>query len=173
MSKYVSYSAEDLHSFDDVSRYACVNYANDIEFELNKLYIDEILAIRKIARDRKNWKLSDILRNYLDNELTFVFDTKDFQDVYYFTGKYFDNIEKIERLHNIKFDTLRKFVEWNIKNDINSEKYFEAWLYTEQQKIREAENRRNDAEIVKINNDELGYKNLRIYLLNWTEYDIN
>jgi len=39
-------------------------------------------------------------------------------------------MQKIERLYNIKFDTKRKFVEWNIQNDKRMEKRFEAWLYS-------------------------------------------
>jgi chaperone required for assembly of F1-ATPase len=109
--------------------YSCFERAIDIQI-LDKLCVDEILEIRKLTRQNKNWKLSDEIRNYLDDKLIFIFDSNDFQDVYYLNDKYFHVIDKIEKIHNIKFSSKRKFVEWNIKRDIKSEDNFEAWLYT-------------------------------------------
>ena len=109
--------------------YSCFE-RTDTDDVLCKLYIDEVLEIRKLARQNKNWKLADILRNHLDSKLIFVFDNTDFQDVYYLNDEYFKDITKIEEIHNIKFLTKRKFVEWNIKRDIKSKDRFESWLYT-------------------------------------------
>lgn len=90
-------------------------------------YIDELIEDRKEARENKNWKLSDEIRNYLDAKLVFVFDTKWGQEVYYLTEWYFKNKErKIETMAMSK----RQFVEYKIKQDINAEKNFEAWLFS-------------------------------------------
>lgn len=110
------------------------------------MYIDELVDIRKEAREKKNWKLSDDIRNYLDTKLVFIIDHKEYQEVHYLTDSYFNKIysynkgdakkweetaiQKIERLHNIKFETNRKFVEWNIQQDKRAEKRFEAWIYS-------------------------------------------
>ena len=128
--KYVEYSIMDLHSFNDISRYICVENSPNIFRELDKLYIDEILNVRKLMRKNKQWFLSDIVRSYLDEKNVFVFDTKDFQEVYYWTNKSFKNMSKIEKLNNIKFRIKREFVEWKIKQDIQSKKSFDAWLYS-------------------------------------------
>ena len=106
-----------------------------MEFE-NK-YIDELIEIRKEARSNKDWKLSDEIRNYLDDKLVFVFDTKDndgqpFQEVHYLIEKYFERIQTTEKLHNIKFKTKRDFVEWRIKYDVKLEKIMNSWIYSMQ-----------------------------------------
>lgn len=128
--EYVEYSTKDLHSFSDMGRYVCVVTANNIFCELDKLYIDEIIEIRRIIREQKNWFLSDIVRSYLDEKFVFVFDTKDGQEVYNLNKKYFKNKEKIEKLYKIKFRINRDFVEWKIKKEIQAEKSFESWLYS-------------------------------------------
>lgn len=119
-------------------------------------YIDELLERRYLARENKDWKLSDEIRNYLDSKFVFVFDTKEGQEIYHMPESHFDKVynypekrieeedgsvtiipawsetklQKLERLHNIKFTTKRQFVEWEIKQDIKVEKFFEAWLYS-------------------------------------------
>lgn len=127
---YVEYSKKDLHSFSDMGRYVCVVTSQNIFRELDKLYIDHILEVRKIIRKQKQWFLSDIVRSYLDEKNVFVFDTKDFQEVYYWTDSSFKNMSKIEKLYNIKFRIKRDFVEWTIKRNIQSEKTFDAWVYS-------------------------------------------
>lgn len=113
--------------------------------------IDELIDMRKDARLKKDWSTSDEIRDYLDSLLVFIFDVKDGQDVYHLNKKYFDEVyeynidgvkwsetktQKIERLHSIKFETRRKFVEWNIQKDIRADKYFEAWLYSTRESIK-------------------------------------
>ena len=127
--------------------------------------IDELIELRKEARLSNNWKLSDEIRNYLDTKLIFIFDTKFGQEIYYITESYINKtfnyserriekeehdettitielawsetrICKIERLHNIKFDTTRKFVEWNIQNETKADKGFDSWLYSTQSSIK-------------------------------------
>lgn len=90
-------------------------------------YIDELIDDRKEARVNKNWKLSDEIRDYLDTKLVFIFDTKWGQEVYYLTERYFKNQDrKIETMAMSK----RKFLEYKIKQDINAENNFEAWLFS-------------------------------------------
>lgn len=124
--------------------------------DLETASIDELIEARSKFRQDKKWEECDIARNILDLKLVFVFDTKEGQEVYYLTDNYFNKMynypaksvekengslfitpawsetkmQKIERLYNIKFDTKRKFVEWNIKNELRIEKYFEAWLFS-------------------------------------------
>jgi hypothetical protein len=119
------------------NKYKHIEQSTDIENDLNLLYIDEILEIRKISRLNKNWKLSDILRNYLDAKLVFAFDAPDCQEVYYLNDYSFKYLDRIEKLYEIKFSTKRKFVEWNIKAEIKSNNLFDAWLYTQEQKIND------------------------------------
>lgn len=90
-------------------------------------YIDELIEDRKIARENKDWKLADEIRNYLDTKLVFIFDAKCGQEVWYLTEKYFERQKrKIETMAMSK----RQYVEYRIKQDINAEKNFEAWLYS-------------------------------------------
>ena len=43
--------------------YSCFE-RTDTDDVLCKLCVDEVLEIRKITRQNKNWKLADILRNH-------------------------------------------------------------------------------------------------------------
>ena len=83
---------------------------------LGDKYIDELIDIRKDARENKDWKLSDEIRNYLDEKLVFIFDTKDGQEVWFIP-----NGSKI---------TNRKEMENKIKNDIRHNEIFDSWLYS-------------------------------------------
>ena len=95
--------------------------------EFESKYIDELIENRKIARENKDWKLADEIRNYLDTKLVFIFDAKWGQEVWYLVEKYFERQErKIETIAMSK----RQYVEYRIKQDINAEKNFEAWLYS-------------------------------------------
>lgn len=90
-------------------------------------YIDKLLEDRKEARENKNWNLSDEIRDYLDTKLVFVFDAKWGQEVYYLHDSYFKNQErKIQTMAMSK----RQYVEYRIKQDINAEKIFDAWLFS-------------------------------------------
>ena len=122
--------------------------------------IEELISARQEARENKDWKLSDEIRNQLDSLLVFIFDVKhegkELQEVYYLNDEFFNKVfnypekkivhddereeivaawketrmEKVSRLHKVTFDTKRKFVEWNIQSDIKSDKTFDAWLFT-------------------------------------------
>lgn len=90
-------------------------------------YIDELIDDRRVARENKDWKLADEIRDYLETKLVFVFDANWGQEVLHLTKKYFERKElKIETLGMNK----RQYVEYRIKQDINAEKLFESWLYS-------------------------------------------
>lgn len=75
-------------------------------------YIDELIAIREEARQEKNWKLSDDIRDYLDTKHVYVFDTPNQQVVYHRTG-------------GTRQDLINQ-----IKEDQRAQKLFDAWLYS-------------------------------------------
>ena len=98
-----------------------------MDFE-NK-HIDELIDIRKDARENKDWKLSDEIRNYLDEKNVFVFDVKDkegkyFQEVWYLYDDYFKNIKTGMKK--------RQYVEYKIKEEIRMEKSIDSWIYSMQ-----------------------------------------
>lgn len=95
--------------------------------DFNSKYIDELIDERKEARANKNWKLSDEIRNFLDTKLVFVFDANFGQEVYYLTNGYFKKKER--KIETIAMSN-RQYVEYRIKQDLNAEKNFEAWLYS-------------------------------------------
>jgi len=75
-------------------------------------YIDELVDLRREAREQKNWKLSDKIRDYLDTKHSFVFDTKDGQVVYH-------------RTNGTRTDLINQ-----LKEDARADKTFDAWLYS-------------------------------------------
>ncbi len=100
-----------------------------------EILIDELVYIRQIVRNRKQWKLSDEIRNYLDTKLAFVFDTKEGQEVYHLSEEYF---KLQDRFPETKMLSKRQYVEYKIKQDINADKFFDAWIYSMQQSIKSA-----------------------------------
>jgi hypothetical protein len=80
-------------------------------------YIDELVDLRNEARAKKNWKLSDEIRDYLDTKQTFIFDTIDGQVVYH--GKE---------------NTRQKLIE-QLKKETRAEKMFDAWLFSVKESI--------------------------------------
>lgn len=81
----------------------------DIEFDFETKYIDELIDIRKYARVSKNWHLSDKIRDYLDEKLVFIFDANWGQEVYYSTECFFKRKEQKEET---KLMTKRQYVEY-------------------------------------------------------------
>jgi hypothetical protein len=75
-------------------------------------YIDELIELRDHARQRKNWKLSDCIRNYLDSKHIFVFDTPNEQVVYHRT------------------EGTRDELIVQLKKEQRAQKLFDAWLYS-------------------------------------------
>jgi hypothetical protein len=90
------------------------------------IYTEELIEIREKARKEKNWQLSDSIRDELDIRLSFLFDTPEGWLVYHLNEKYFS--KKPANMTN------RQYVELRIKRDIEAEKSFDAWLYTQKQK---------------------------------------
>ena len=80
--------------------------------KLENKYIDELICIRKSAREKRDWALADRIRAYLDSKHTFVFDTREGQVVYHDTTK------------------TRKELVASIKRSDRSEKMFNAYLTT-------------------------------------------
>ena len=76
----------------------------------NKKYIDELIYLRDTARKRKNWVLSDEIRDYLDSKFCFAFDTEEGQVIYHRTSG------------------TRQELITELKNDLRSVKIFKAWL---------------------------------------------
>lgn len=72
-----------------------------------------LIEQRAIARENKDFSLSDNIRDELDSQNVFVFDTKDGQEVYF----------------ELKGMTRGKLIE-KINNDKRADKIFDAWLYS-------------------------------------------
>jgi len=98
--------------------------------DYDALYVDEVLEIRILVRENKNYKLSDEIRSYLDEKFVFVFDAKKdgkpFQEVRYLFSSYFSGID------NTKFKTNREYVESKIKESVASNSLLDAWIYSNQ-----------------------------------------
>lgn len=89
--------------------------------------IEELINLREQARLAKDWKLSDDIRNYLDDRLVFIFDTKAGQEIHYLTPSCFQLKTKNENQIKVKsfFEwlqnttritmTTRQYVEFKIK----------------------------------------------------------
>ena len=75
-------------------------------------YIDELVDLRRDAREQKNWMLSDKIRVYLDTKRSFVFDTKEGQVIYH-------------RTNGTRTDLINQ-----LKEDTRANKIFDAWLYS-------------------------------------------
>ncbi|GAA3579333.1 hypothetical protein [Snuella lapsa] len=79
---------------------------------LENIYIDELIVMREKARQSKNYKLSDNIRDFLDSKHVFVFDTPNAQVVYHrTTGSREDLINEL-------------------KKEQRAQKLFDAWLYS-------------------------------------------
>lgn len=89
--------------------------------------LDELIEDRRLARINKNWKLSDEIRDYLDAKMVFVFDASFGQEVYFLSEKYFSGKYKSPETASM---TKRQYVEFLIKQEINSNKVFDAWVYS-------------------------------------------
>lgn len=81
--------------------------------QVNKVSESLLIEIRKEARNQKDWKTSDLIRNELDRRNTFVFDTNQGQVVY----------------HELKGMTRQKLIN-KLNESERAEKHFDAWLYS-------------------------------------------
>jgi len=80
--------------------------------DFDSKYIDELIDIRKEAREQRNWKLSDEIRDYLDTKFTFIFDHKEGQEVYH-------------RNKGTREELIKE-----IQKDRDAEKRFDSWLFS-------------------------------------------
>ena len=78
-------------------------------------YIDELVDLRNEAREQKNWKLSDEIRDYLDTKHTFIFDTNEGQVVYHGQEKTRQDKRKQQRLGELQKIAPRL---WKIQRNI-------------------------------------------------------
>lgn len=87
--------------------------------------IDATIEDRRLARERKDWKESDRLRDNLDARNVFVFDLKDgFQEVWHLNDTYFLN------MHKTGHTDRRRYVEHRMKQDREALARFDAWVYS-------------------------------------------
>jgi len=92
------------------------------ENNFQKRYVDELVFLREKIREKKNWKFADVIRKYLDEKGTFVFDTKDGSVTNHVPEKYFEN--KPQGI------TKRQFFEKKLQEELKAERMFDAWLYS-------------------------------------------
>jgi len=85
----------------------------NLKKEIKDYYLSELVELRNIARQEKNWELSDKIRNYLDTKNIFIFDSPDGQIIYYELA-----------------GTTRQDVIDRINEDKRLNKIFDAWLYS-------------------------------------------
>lgn len=86
---------------------------------LDDYYIDELIDIRKKAREHKDWETSDKIRDYLDTKSVIIMDTKEGQVVYY-----------------EKSGTTRDELIEKINREKRAESLHEAWLYSIRESIK-------------------------------------
>lgn len=84
--------------------------------------IDRMVFNREQMRNLALYNEADVLRNELVNHSVFIIDTKQDQEVY----------------HEGKGTTLKQF-EDKIKREARAKKNFNAWLFTQQTKIKQHE----------------------------------
>ena len=82
-------------------------------------YIDELIFFREEARLKKDWKLSDDIRDYLDKKHVFIFDNREEQVVY-------------NRSHGTRQDLVNQ-----LKKEQRAQKLFDTWLYSIQNSIKQ------------------------------------
>lgn len=104
-------------------------------------------------KENKEYDKAKELLDYLDSKFIFIFQTIErFEIRYIYSYDYFhakiyhyskdvveklnlnvydeSRVEKIERIHNIKFKNEREYLMFMEKDNNNSVKKFEAWLYS-------------------------------------------
>lgn len=79
---------------------------------LKDKYIDELIEIRHETRLKKDWALSDKIRDYLDCKYIFIFDSEEGQIVYH-------------RKKESRNSLINK-----LKQEAKAEKLFNAWLFS-------------------------------------------
>lgn len=86
---------------------------------LDQYYIDELIDIRRKAREAKMWDISDKIRNYLDSKSVIIMDTKEGQVVY----------------HEKKGTTRQDLID-KLERDRRAEAAADAWLYSMRESMK-------------------------------------
>lgn len=89
---------------------------------LDQYYIDELIDIRRKARESKMWDISDKIRSYLDSKSVIIMDTKGGQVVY----------------HQKKGTTRQDLID-KLERDRRAEAQHEAWLYSMRESMKSSE----------------------------------
>ena len=107
--------------------------------DFNSMFIDELIELRNEARLKKDWALSDLIREYLDSKGAFVFDKKDDCVVF----------------HTNQFKTRKELNDY-INNEIRSVSNMNAWNYSNISKEHKEKFKRSiDLEKKKMKSDPL------------------
>lgn len=123
------------------------------------LSIDEKILLRQELRKKGQYEKADQLRQELEQELIFINDAKDGQDVYYLTEAYFKNMGKskqqydkvvqelaiekdankivvlkyikaeLEKRKDLKIVTKRAYFDYRIRQELNAEAHLSSWLH--------------------------------------------
>ena len=86
---------------------------------LDQYYIDELIDIRRKAREAKMWEVSDKIRAYLDSKSVIIMDTKGGQIVY----------------HEKKGTTRQDLID-KLERDRRAEAAADAWLYSMRESMK-------------------------------------
>lgn len=80
--------------------------------DLQNSYTDELIDLRMKARQSRNWRLADEIREHLDARHVFIFDGEDGQIVYHKTS-------------GSREDLIR-----SLKQESRAERIFDSWLFS-------------------------------------------
>lgn len=97
----------------------------------NLLPIDQLIDLREELKLQKNYKEADSIRDYLDSKYVFIFDSKNGQEVYHLTEKFFKFKNKFEETAKM---SNRKYVEHHLTQEKRAEKILDAWTYSNTKK---------------------------------------
>lgn len=86
---------------------------------LDQYYIDELIDIRRKAREAKMWEASDKIRAYLDSKSVIIMDTKSGQVIY----------------HEKKGTTRQDLID-KLERDRRAEAAADAWLYSMRESMK-------------------------------------
>jgi len=81
--------------------------------DIEDYYLSELVDLRNIARQEKDWEICDKIRNYLDTKNIIIFDTPDGQIVHY----------------ELKGTTRQDVID-RINKNKRLDRIFDAWLYS-------------------------------------------
>ena len=104
-----------------------LGFGNDMKTLYDCLPIDQLINIREELKLQKNYKEADSIRDYLDSKYVFIFDSKNGQEVYHLTEKFFKFKSKFEETDKM---SNRKYVEYYLMQEKRAEKILDAWTFS-------------------------------------------